>query len=102
MRTDTASIGIENANSTDGLQVSFLQEYAKPELAVLISTSWLSVSNTTVNLVAGETQDIRVSIDTTGLVAGEYSGQVRLVTNDPENPEVLLPINLVISENAVD
>jgi hypothetical protein len=92
MRTDTASIGIENANSTDGLQVSFLQEYAKPELAVLISTSWLSVSNTTVNLVAGETQDIRVSIDTTGLVAGEYSGQVRLVTNDPENPEVLLPI----------
>jgi len=58
--------------------------------------SWLSASPDTGSLAIGDNEIITVTVDTTGLLEGDYSGQLIISTNDPNDPEVVVAVDLTV------
>ena len=47
----------------------------------------------------GESVEITLTIDTAGLEIGSYSGEVVILTNDPSNPTLTIPISLEVIDS---
>lgn len=56
----------------------------------------LSVAPTSGTTVGGAMSDITVTFDATGLLAGVYSGNVCITSNDPVNPAVAIPFTYTV------
>ena len=97
--SEWASIGIENADGTDGLQVAFNTEYVENNLAVRITSmpKWLSLSSTSGTVPAGEEHAVTVGFNAHGLFGGEYKANITVTSNDPATPQVDIPVNLSVT-----
>ncbi|MBT7615667.1 MAG: DUF1573 domain-containing protein, partial [Calditrichaeota bacterium] len=95
------------AGTTDGHQH---QSFANPPdwgsageelcyyLDHLANTSqWVSVDPASGELEPGQSVDMIVTLDATGLIGGEYESEVRVHSNDGENPEVAVSIFLEVT-----
>lgn len=87
---NTNTVGIENADGTDGLQVAFNTDYIENNLAVRFSTvpSFLSVDIAEGTIGAGQSQDITVTFNAGGLNGGIYESGLSIASNDPFTPMV--------------
>ncbi len=94
------SIGIENQDSTIGLQVAFNTGYLKDALAVNISpvVPWLSVSQRLGQIDPEQTQTIDLVFDSTDVAPGDYAGAVIIESNDVTRSEVILPVLFEVVE----
>jgi hypothetical protein len=94
-----STIGIENATGDDGLQVAYNEAYIHDNLAVKISlpepcpwiTSVLPISGT---LSSGNSDDVTVSVDATGLASGSYDCELLIYSNDVNTSLVTVPVTL--------
>ena len=95
---DQASVGIQDATRTIGLQVAYRQPYLHDHLAIRLSTrsQWATVSAASGRLLGGQSQDLTVAFDATGLAGGTYHGGLTVLTNDPRRPAVEHPIQLAV------
>lgn len=60
------------------------------------SEGWLSVSSTGDTIGAGSSQSIDVTADSTGLAAGVYETTLCMDTNDAEQPEIQVPVTVMV------
>ncbi|MFN7966278.1 MAG: S8 family serine peptidase [Acidobacteriota bacterium] len=92
----SATVGIQDASKSAGLQVAFNQAYLHDNLAIRINSTpqWLTASPTAGRLRAGESLPINVHIDASGLEGGEYPGTVNIQTNDPA--QLVIPIAVAL------
>ncbi|MEM1054490.1 MAG: M36 family metallopeptidase [Bacteroidota bacterium] len=101
---DTLShtIGIENANGTDGLQVVHNSAYLEEGLAIRISAFWGDVTaNADGNVPAGGSSAVQITADATGLAPGVYNGELTVTSNDPAVGPTTVPLQLtVVDSNA--
>ncbi len=58
--------------------------------------SWLSYEPTEGIIDPGESEDIIVTIDATGLIGGDYEADLMIYTNDPANPEIVVSISVYV------
>ena len=58
---------------------------------------WLSLSATSGATAAGNTDQVTVTFDATGLSAGNYDASVCLFSDDPDEPLVKLPVSLTVT-----
>ena len=91
---DTSTVGIQNETGTDGLQVSYNDTYLHNDLAILYYTDWLQISPTSGTVVPSAYDDITVSFDASGLPAGTYLKNIDVASNDPLEPNVIIPVTL--------
>lgn len=98
---NSATVGIENSDGTDGLQVVFNAAYIEDGLAVKINTpriEWLDVTPTSGSLAAGESEPVTVTYDATGLLAGiQYTGDLSIASNDPSKPTHPVPVAMLVT-----
>lgn len=85
--TKSATIGIENNDGSDGLQIAFNTDYVEDELAVLIFPG-RKPFDLTVSPVYGvvqpqQSQVVDLEIDATDLKEGEYINELLITSNDP-------------------
>jgi len=67
------------------------------ELGDLSSYTWLSITNNGSGTVPeGGSLDVTVHFDATGLDFGIYTGEVVVNSNDPVNPQVIVPCTLEV------
>jgi len=59
---------------------------------------WLSEDPVSGTVPAGECQDITVTFDSTGLAAGDYFASLAIDSNDPDEPQVIVPVQLTVLE----
>jgi hypothetical protein len=97
LRKDQASIGIENADGSDGLQISFVTEYLEDQLAINITPSWLTTSIQNVSLLPEQSSTFEIQV-TAPQAPGIYNGEIVIKSNDTEEPEIRLPISLEVTE----
>jgi subtilisin family serine protease len=97
--TTNASVGIENQDSSDGLQVVFNAAYLKDQLAVEISppATWVALSKSSGSVIAADTDSIGLVFDTTVIEPGVYNTSLVITSNDSAQPEVILPITLEVN-----
>ena len=97
---NSATIGMQNATGTDGLQIVFNEDYVQNELSLQFrkpaNTDWLllySESNSlTGTLAVGEEAEFTVEVNSEGLSEGEYLGHINISSN--EQPNVVIPVIL--------
>ena len=94
-----ATVGIQNAQRDDGLTIAFNAAFARSGLAVQVEPprSWLSVAPRSGRIPAGQSQSIAVGIDASGQFAGTYQDVLRIVSNDPQNPQLSVPVRLDVT-----
>ena len=95
----SATIGIENNDGSIGLQIVNNAAYLENELAVQIAADpeWLTLSHLGGTLYNGTSAALILSIDTDELELGEYSMDLVVTCNDPNNPEVTIPITMTVT-----
>ncbi|MCC6651067.1 MAG: S8 family serine peptidase, partial [Candidatus Eisenbacteria bacterium] len=87
---DGGTIGIQNATETVGLTTAYNTAYLHDNLAIryIPLKQWLSVTPTSGQLFAGNSQNVSVNFDAAGLVGGVYHGNVVLNSNAPVTPSL--------------
>ena len=58
---------------------------------------WLAVSPSTATLPPGGSLDVTVSFSAVGLFGGPYDGSVRVISNDPDESQLLIPAHLDVT-----
>ena len=99
-REGEATIGIENADGTDGLQVAFNESYAQDEMAISLNFFWGGAESLTGSVAPGTTETATLTADATGLAVGTYTGTLTVTTNDPDAAPVEVPLVLAVSDAA--
>ncbi|MEH0153110.1 choice-of-anchor D domain-containing protein [Limibacter armeniacum] len=89
---NSATIGIENADGTEGLQIAYNEQYVEDKLAVLIFPGYKGYNNVVIDktsgiIPSGEEEIIEVTMDASGLLEGSYSHELYISNNDPITPK---------------
>ena len=93
----SATVGIENNAGTDGLEISFNSLNIENNLAIRISAEPIRANPLSGIVEPGSNVDISITFNTTGLIAGQdLETEIVVVSNDPDEPEIMVPINLHI------
>lgn len=111
--TSGCTVGIENSDGTDGLQVAFNTTYLHDDLAILLSRKpkWITeVSPASGKIASGDSIAIEVAFSATNMIGGEYWDSLEVSSNDCYTPDTLVPVYLhvagaaaiVLSENSID
>jgi hypothetical protein len=95
---NSATIGIENAGGTDGLQVVYNATYVHNNMALMFSRgiSWLSESPTSGTVNANDSAKVAVTFNATGLAAGVYNGVLQIASNDFNNNPKNVGVKLTV------
>jgi len=91
---DSATIGMQNSDGSDGLQVVFNAAYMHDSLAIEFFTGWLSVDPAGGQLAPLGSQLLTITGDAADLLAGDYTGSLTISSNDPVTPTVVVPVTL--------
>ena len=101
-----STVGIENGSGTDGLQMVYNASYLEEELAVMISTNpeWLNLNSISGTIYNGNSASVILNVNTNELELGDYTMDMVISTNDPENPLVTVPVTLTVTDvvSAID
>jgi hypothetical protein len=95
-----ATIGIENATGTTGLQVVYNQAYMADSLAILYTAPifWLSTDLTSGTLdPASPAMPFNIFMQSADLDAGTYLGRVIVTSNDQSNPSVTINVSFTVT-----
>src|SRR5690606_5302524 len=60
--------------------------------------AWLSVSPGSGSTVPGGSDEVTVTVDSSGLAPGGHEGLLCVVSNDPVSPVVEVPVSLSVTE----
>ncbi len=95
----SATVGIENHNGTDGLQVAYNAAYLQNNLALQFSAEpeWLTAENMQGTVYNGNSIAVLLNFITEGLDSGDYSMDMVISSNDPLYSEITVPISMKIT-----
>lgn len=98
----TATVGIENINASDGLQIVYNASYLHSNLSIRISSSWLSAEPSS-GIVPGSGGSYTASVilDASDLVEGVYNGDVMVDSDDPDTPNITIPVTFNVGSLVV-
>lgn len=91
---NTATIGIQDSDGTDGLTVVWNNAYVKDRHAVrfMASPPWLAADPLDGVILPGTSLDVTILADSRTLAPGKYRAALRVSSNDPARVAVLLPV----------
>ena len=101
---NSSTVGIENMDGTDGLQIANNAAYVQNDLAVQISAEpeWLITNNFSGTVYNGNSFAVVLDFITEGLELGDYSMDVVVTSNDPNIPEWTVPVSMELMEVPVE
>lgn len=111
--TSQNTVGIENQDGTDGLQVAFNTSYVENELAVRFSSGpeWVTFDQTSGSVEPGESLELTAFFDPEGLSTGFYADELRFSNNTVGMTTKTVPVyfqigdivgDLVFNTNEID
>ena len=97
-RLDECTIGIENSDGADGLEVAYNAAYMHDNLTIKFALGWLLASPSSGIVDPHDSFDATVTFDASNLSTGIYTGSINLDCNDPANPNAVIPVTLTVGE----
>lgn len=101
---EQCTVGIENHEGSDGLQVVFAAPYLHDGLALRFrpTVPWLAMVPQAGSVAPGSSAEVLMRLDTRDTAPGQYQGLAVLATNDPLHPRIELPVTLTVSEDVAN
>ncbi|MEZ4387892.1 MAG: S8 family serine peptidase [Candidatus Krumholzibacteriia bacterium] len=100
----SCTVGIENASASDGLQIVYDGAFVQNGMAVLVSAGslvpWLDYQPIAGVVEPGQTADVTVAFDATGLTLGDHQAELTFISNDAATPTLVLPVMLTVVDDA--
>ncbi len=103
---NSATVGIQNQNGSDGLLIAFNQNFLTDSMVILIPSPWLKIRSLPLQLNAGESDYLAFEVNAEDLESGQYRGELVLSGEDstglvtPQSiPVILLVDTLTGIEN---
>jgi hypothetical protein len=95
---NSCTIGIQNENGSDGLQVVYNASYLHDQMAILFypPSRWLLCDLHGGSLFAGQDTTADITFDATELEAGTYTGRISIISNDPHNSSIDIPVSFAV------
>ena len=93
---------IEGITTIGGLLGSEPPQFFGYELYGGTGEDWLSVEPVSGTVPAGESATVQLFVDGTGLEFGDYDMTILVQSNDPVNPEILVPVTLDVITSIKD
>lgn len=96
---NSATIGIQNYDRDDGLQVVYNSSYIHDDMAIRIAATpqWLTVSPPSGTLPPDGDVTITAHISAAGMEGGDYEGEIVITGADPLDPSVTVPVTLHVT-----
>ncbi len=76
--------------------------YGEVEDYSIFVLNWLNISGTGGSVPAGDSTVIMVTLDAEYLDVGNYYAELIITNNDPDQPEIIVPINLMVNDLEVE
>lgn len=61
--------------------------------------NWLSVTPAEGSVAINAQENLQVTADATGIEPGNYSGKITILSNDPDQPEIEIPVLMTVTIN---
>ena len=92
----SATVGIQNADGSNGLEVAFDENYLHDNLSINFSKGpdWITLSPSSGQVNQGSTESIQVEVNSAELMDGDYSGFISFVTS---GGNAGIPISMTVS-----
>jgi bacillopeptidase F len=96
---NSATVGIENAAGTAGLQVAYNANYVANNKALQFSAEpeWLTNNTNSGTLFNGNSVKVVLTFKSEDFPVGNYSMDLKVASNDPVNPAVVVPVTMLIT-----
>ena len=95
------TVGIEDSVGADGLQVAFNSGYLQSEMAIGFyppaPLTWVTASPLAGQTGPGGSTEVTVTFDDTDVNPGTYTAELWINSNDPNTPNIMLPVTLTLS-----
>jgi hypothetical protein len=95
--TYAATIGIENSDGTDGLEIYYMAPYTIDNYSILITTDWLAISPSSSYIAPSENEIATITLSAKHLALGTYTGNIYLDSNDPVDSLIIIPVSLTVT-----
>ncbi len=92
----SATVGIENATGTVGLQAVSNAAYIQNNLAVRFAALFVDADVTAGLIPAGGSRAVTLTFDASGLAAGTYRATMTVRTNGTNAPVTVIPLTLTV------
>lgn len=76
--------------------------YGEAEDYTVNVSSWLFADPVSGNIPAGENMEIAVTLNAVNMALGTYTAELNVFSNDPDDPEITVPITMNVAEVAVN
>ncbi|MCF7793339.1 MAG: choice-of-anchor D domain-containing protein [Candidatus Cloacimonetes bacterium] len=98
--TNSATIGVQEFDADDALQITYNGDYVQNEFAVIIKkiVDWCNISPTYGYIEQGQTHNIDIDVSAEELIPDNFTCHLIITTNDPDNTTVSVPVNLYVSD----
>ncbi len=96
----SCTVGIEDHNGTDGLQVAYNQAYLHNNMAIEFAMpgQWLEVTPLFGTVEPGNSDELTFKMNAVELDTGTYEANVTISNNDPNNSQVVVPVTFIVSD----
>ena len=97
---DSATIGMQNQNGTDGILMSYNSDAVienNLSISVANQPTWIELTNSSGELEYGQTSNVNVTLNATNLSEGNYFGYLLVNTNASD---ISIPLNLIVSNDS--
>jgi hypothetical protein len=96
--SNTCTVGVQNANGTQGTTVAFDQNYLQSNFAVLMTpTPWFRFAGNAGYVPGSQSNMVNVTINPAGLAYGTYTATILVQTTDTNQPLFSLPVSLTLA-----
>jgi len=99
IHTNKATIGLENKQGDDGIQVAHNESYVHDLLAIRFQNNpcgWLHTSPLSGTIAPDSTESVDVHANANGISQGGYDAVLRIESNDNKNSPVDIPVHLIV------
>jgi hypothetical protein len=99
INTDSATIGIENKQGTDGVLVAHNKTYLHDSHAIRFQSNpcaWLHTDPMSGTIAPLSNDSVDVQANAEGVFQGEYDAILRIESNDNNNNPVDIPVHLIV------
>ncbi len=99
--SETATVGIENFDGSEGIQIAYNEPFIQNDMIVSFNPNfnWISCDPVIGTVAQNMSETVNITVDTADMLFGDYACNIEIVSNDPTQPLIVIPVTLEVQSD---